>query len=492
MRARFLSQAPVLVAIAAFLLASSVDAAPPPPKVDGAAIVRGAGRVKLDSSHDWRETTTGAVLTAGVTVQASNKEPLEMILPDAVTIILEPGAIARWMPASKLPTETNSWTRGYHLVLRDGEIDVRMPEGPKGAHAFLVSTKAGTLTDWRGTLHVMVHDDVTAAAIYEGALVVGSNGQGFPVYDGAGILMRKGVNPDKSRGIPGAPTWNGGVGGAPSFVVLPAGASATVGFAWAAVPGAQTYRVEVASDPSMVPVFHRATTNDPRYVMPDGAPATRYYAHVLAVGAEGIVGPWSTPRPVRVVHYDLPDGAVVGRDGVIVLPDQARVRLSDTEGVEVAYENVRSLARGAVPLYWSKLAGPIQLSEDSPMRIVHLRDPALDSGSQLVLARRELRADVDLEPKGARSGDRLSVRVSVADPSGRIDVSSENVAIEVTSNLDPLTVAWQRSGATWTAIIPARGTLAPSVVRVVVKDGRGMEIGRGFLEMAGFGAQAAR
>ncbi|WP_198096871.1 hypothetical protein, partial [Clostridioides difficile] len=73
--------------------------------------------------------------------------------------------------------------------------------------AFLVSSKAGTLTGWRGSVHVMVHDDTTAAAIYEGALVVGSNGVGFPVYDATAVTIRKGAVPEKSHGIPKAPAW---------------------------------------------------------------------------------------------------------------------------------------------------------------------------------------------------------------------------------------------------------------------------------------------
>src|SRR6202044_3573460 len=175
-----------------------------------------------------------------------------------------PSSRVQWMPASKLPSEINKWTRGYCIVLEDGELEVRMPPAPKGAHAFLVSTKAGTLTDWRGQLHVRVHGDVTSAAIYEGALVVGSNGQGFPVYDGAGILMRRGVNPDKSRGIPRPPSWQGeggttavagaasagSEGGHGALALVAGDATAALDLAWARVPDAVSYRIEIATDPT--------------------------------------------------------------------------------------------------------------------------------------------------------------------------------------------------------------------------------------------------
>jgi hypothetical protein len=487
--------APALVVVASVLaLAPASEAAPPAPKIDGAAIVRGAGKVKPDGARDWHDTTTGDVLTSGVSVQAADDQPLELSSPDGVTITLEPGAQARWLTAGKLPSETNTWTRGYHLVLREGELEVSMPPGPKGSHAFLVSTKAGTLTDWRGQLHINVHDETTTAAIYEGALVVGSNGMGFPVYDGAGILMRKGHDPDKSRAIPPAPTWDSSANAVPSFAVVQGAAHAPLGIAWAAVQGAATYRVEVATEGTMTRVVHRATTTDAHYTLPDitvpnGSGGTaappRLFAHVRAVGSEGIVGQWSAARALHVVHYPLPDGAFVAKDGAIVLPDGASVTLSDADGIEVAFENVTSLARRtAVPLYWSKLSGPLRLSDDAPMRIVHLRDPVLGAETQLVLAKSALRADVQMSPKNARwPADAIDVRVVVADPSGRVDPASVELKLQALLGIVPVSVSWQRSGATWTTHIASNGRTGPSVVRVVAADAKGTEIGRGFLEI---------
>jgi hypothetical protein len=500
------------------LLASAVFAATGPahgapssstsPKVDGAAIVRGAGQTKPDGARDWRDASTGDVVTAGLTVKASSDQPLELLLPDAVTITLEPGATARWMSASKLPTETNGWTRGYHLVLQDGELEVRMPPGPKGVHAFLVQTRHGTLTDWRGQLHVMVQPDKTAAAIYEGALVVGSNGMGFAVYDGAGILMRKGVDPDKTRGIPASPAWNvgdtagaAGAAGAPpagatggGFAVVARGTQADLDFHWSPVAGATSYRIEVASEPTMVRVVSRATTTEPRFAMAGAGAGARGWVHVRAVGAEGIVGEWSAPRASRVLQYDLPQGAIVGRDGALVMPPGSTLSLADADGVEVAYENVMSLARHVdVPLYWSHLSGAIRLPDDAPMRIVHFRDPVLGGESRLVLAKRELRANVDLLPHNAHwPSNPIDAHVVVLDPSGRIDGAGEPVTVETMVGLTPIQVPWTHRGASWSARIPPQPTLGPSVVRVVVKDGRGTEIGRGFLEIDPDGALSSR
>ncbi|HEY8087627.1 MAG TPA: hypothetical protein VIF09_07280, partial [Polyangiaceae bacterium] len=68
---------------------------------------------------------------------------LTTALPDGVVVSFEPSTTARWAGSGKLANETAKWTQGFHLDLSEGEIDVAFPEAPTGAHAFLVSTRAG-------------------------------------------------------------------------------------------------------------------------------------------------------------------------------------------------------------------------------------------------------------------------------------------------------------------------------------------------------------
>jgi hypothetical protein len=424
-------------------------------------------------------------------VEAPADRAVEVVLPDGVTVTLEPGTRGRWLPRTKLPSETNRWALGYHLVLREGEIDVRMPPGERGAHAFLVGTREGTLTDWRGKLHVGAHGDKTAAAIYEGALVVGSNGMGFPVYDGAGVLMSKGVDPDKSRTIPAAPQWDADRSASPPFAVAPAGVKANVGFAWKAVAGAASYRVAVASDEAMTQLLEVANTTETTFAMVERAPATRTWARVRAVGPEGIAGEWSALRPLHVVHYTLPEGGVVARDGAVVLPAHGSVSLSDTDGIEVAYSRPDPRATGSVPLYWSKATAQLGVDDgDSSTRVVHLRDTNSGGETSLTLARRQLRVDIDMTPKRSRVGDPIDVHALVWDPSGHLDGAGEPVTFEAMVDIAPIAVAWERTGNAWTARVAAPSTLAPTVLRVVAKDARGTEIGRAFLELEGATASA--
>jgi FecR protein len=406
-------------------------------------------------------------------------------LPDGVTITFEAGTTARWEAAGKLASETAKWTRGFHLEVTDGELDVAIPPGPKGKNAFLVTTRAGTLTDWRGRMHVSVHGDTTAVSVYEGSLVVGSNKQSFPVVDNAAVVLHKGGEADKGLAIPGVATWDTSAG-PPSFAVVPQGAPAGVGVAWARVPGAASYRVLLASDAGMTQIVARASVGDPRFTAPEPGPGVRFWAQVRAVGADGLVGEWSAPRAMRVVRYTLPQGAFVARDGVIVLPPGSVLALSDIDGVQVAYENVRPgpAAAAAPVLYWSSATGPVRLpDDDTPVRIVHLKDASIGAEGRIAVGKRELRADVDVQPKVAHAVDPIDVRAVVWDPTGRVDGSSEAVSIQALADLDPIQIPWQHVGNVWTARIGPRRDRGPSVVRVVVTDSLGREIGRGFVEI---------
>jgi len=406
-------------------------------------------------------------------VNVPSDQVLTTALPDGVVVMFEPGSTARWGGAGKLASETAKWTRGFHLELTDGEIDITMPVAAKGEHAFLVTTKAGTLTDWRGRMHVAARGDATAVVVYEGAVVVGSNKQSFPIGDGATVVLHKGGDADKSRALPAVPSWDAAGTGPPSFAVVPEGAGAMLGVSWAPAAGAASYRVQIATDAGMSHIVQRAAVGDPRFSLPAPGAGVHYFAQVRAVGAEGLVGAWSTTRTLRAVHFRLPSGGFVARDGVVVLPDGGSLPLADAEGLEVAYENVRPGATAAAPiLYWAKLGGPLRLADDAPLRIAHLRDAALGVETRVALAHRQLHADVDLQPRQARARDPIDVRAIVSDPTGRVDLSTENVTLEALADLDPVAVAWQHTTADgrsiWTGRIAPRRDKGPSVVRVIV------------------------
>jgi hypothetical protein len=493
----------VHLAFAGVVLLVPSEASPAPPAttaasaIDGATVVRGVGRFRGERGADWSPASVGGIVPPNTTVEASGGVPLEMKFADGTELTMEPNAFGKLRSAARLPSENNGWARGHHLELRGGEVDVRMPSEPRGGRAFLVSTTAGTLTDWRGSVHVTVQDDTTAAAIYEGALVVGSNGQGFAVYDKTGVFLRKGVNPERSRIIPGAPKWSAAAKAiAPSFVVALGDESKPLGFSWDAVDGATTYRVEVASDPGMGNVIKRAVTADTRFVLTEPTDARvaapRYFARVRAISNDKIVGGWSPPRALRVVRVTYPRESFVANDGTLILPEGGAITLSDVAGVEMAVETYEGKRpRASRSLYWMPATSSVRLAEKGS-RVVHLRDAQLGSETEVTIGRRELRADVTMCPTRAEwPSHPVGVRVLLQDPSGRIDASCEAVTLETTVNLTPVNVEWHHVGAWWWAQVAPQSGSGPWVVRVVAKDKSGAEIGRGHLEVITAASAAA-
>jgi hypothetical protein len=142
------------------------------------------------------------------------------------------------------------------------------------------------------------------------------------------------------------------------------------------------------------------------------------------------------------VHYDLPPGGFVAADGAVVLPRRASVALADSEGLEVAFTRVGAPA--GVPLYWSQAPRTLSLPPDDDSakgRVVHVREATHGGEGTIVLAQRQLRADIELSPKSARAGDPIDVRALVWDPSGRVDGANEKVTVQAMLDLDPIGVA---------------------------------------------------
>jgi hypothetical protein len=178
----------------------------------------------------------------------------------------------------------------------------------------------------------------------------------------------------------------------------------------------------------------------------------------------------------------------VARDGAVVLRPGEFIALSDAEGIEVSYTTTMlGFPSAPVPLYWSKVGAALGLPDDADVvdRLVHIRAPGIGLETSLRLARRQLRADIQLSPKNAHTGDPLDVRALVWDPSGRIDGATADISWKVMQEIDPLAVTWQRTGNVWTTHLPQRARSGPTVVRVVASDDHGVEIGRGFLELEG-------
>ena len=165
-------------------------------------------------------------------------------------------------------------------------------------------------------------------------------------------------------------------------------------------------------------------------------------------GTDGLVGAWSAARALRVVHYRLPPGAFVARDGAVVLPYGASLPLTDGDGLELAYENVRPGA--AARRRRRPLLGEARRTAAARRR---------RAGAHRAPARRDARRRDPRDARAPRScartstcsrgrrepRDPIDVRAVVSDPSGHVDVSNETITLEAMKDLDPVPVAWQHT-----------------------------------------------
>jgi hypothetical protein len=232
--------------------------------------------------------------------------------------------------------------------------------------------------------------------------------------------------------------------------------------------------VEVATDPVMVDTVERESVTTTSYTVKKPSTGGRYYVRVRALSSDGIVGNWSRTRALRVVKYALPPGASVAPDGAIVLSEDEPVRLLDTSGLEVAFQTAPSgTVPPPVPLQWVPAPASISLSTVGT-RYAHLRDAALGVETTLVLAKRELAADVAMCPQRPTwPSDSIIIRVVARDPSHRVDAAAEALTFETTVNLSEVQLSWHHAGAEWWARLEAQPVAGDAVVRVTVRDLQG-------------------
>ena len=73
--------------------------------------------------------------------------------------------------------------------------------------------------------------------------------------------------------------------------------------------------------------------------------------------------------------------------------------------------------------------------------------------------------------------------ISILDPSGRFDPGSVQPKVEVLLGIEPVEVDWSRDGTRLTARLAPRVSTRPEVLRVIVRDQSGVQLGRSFLEI---------
>ncbi len=423
-------------------------------------------------------------LRAPMTVPAG--EHRAMALADGVEVVVDGGSTVTLLDAQWFPPERGAKAiRAYRLIVKEGNVSVRVPEDAAAPRAFFVGTTTGeSMLVWRGLVQVAAREGEAHAAVHGGATFVGSDSRWTVVHAGTGVVLRHGSPPDTQHPLLAGPAWSAGDGS--GFALARGDEKVRVRSAWSAVTGAAAYRLEVADDEAMAKHLQVVDTASPEAETPALGSGT-HFVRVRAMGKDGMPGVASTTRPIRVARWSLSTGAAVAADGTIIVPRGGAVSLEDARDLEVATafgQDLRAVHRLADTAAFSGAPESLGLA-GQPVRVFRVRHPKYGGEARFALVENQLRANITLGPKRARwPEDTLDVRARAVDPSGRLDTTT--VSFEVRIDGRPEAVEWSRApDGTWSTHIPPRVPPGPWLVSIVGKDSAGAEVGAAFLEVDG-------
>lgn len=433
-------------------------------------------------TSDWKPVEAGSRLTAGLTLRTGSS-PFSFVLLEGATVRLEPNSLLLLRDPTQVDLRPGVTELAHRIDLKSGGLAFELPEG-KQRLLFLVHTDE--------ILGVFGHGSGQARIVPEGMLTILARGTARVASQGRWVDLRAGQY--LTLGAPGAASKPKALAPAPRFVNQPCEASTShCGIAvvagagqsqlaarWSPVAEASTYRVRVAADQHMTNLLVDESVSKPRSeFVTKPMPAGRYWLTVQSIGADGVPGHTTAPRPLRVVRLLLDQGVIFDRkDSVIVLPEGTQARISDVRGLAQSTTSGSAGVPSSVRLFRGQNSRSLKLFvENFPT----------DTAS-IAVERRQLRAEVSLTPINARwPKDTVRLRVRLHDPSKRLSATDVYPRIQARLNQTRLTLAIRHSGDTWTAQIPSRNGKGPWVLRVDVTDLDGRPLGHGFVEITGTG-----
>ena len=437
----------------------------------------GGAQVRKNRFHPWYPAAPGRKLpadseltcAAGCAVRTS----------DGNTLTLDPGALVTVNQLYFIVLENGPFASlGRRFELRSGGVRAHVVLDKKRPRTLVIGTPHDGMVAVRpGEAHVVVSEDRVGVASWAGGARVKQGKYTLELEAGQattigtdGALVARAISP--------TPEWATPVGrlDEPQPLAVALGSrSGALGLSWRPIADASGYRFEIASDESFKKVTEAVIlkSNQHSYVvqsLPEGA----YYGRVIALDRDGVGSRPSTLAPLRVIAVHMPEGGAVDREAsTVVAPQGTSLRLSDHAHLEMAVDDHKFRPAAS------------ELKVDEAPHLVRLRVEG-DYGreTRLHVEPRALKAVIRIGPAWARwPDDAIEMSIVIQDPSGRFDPESVQPKVEVLLGIEPLDVEWKREGTRLTARLAPRTSARPEVLRVIVRDQGGVQLGRNFLEI---------
>jgi hypothetical protein len=410
------------------------------------------------------------VLGAAVPVPAGFKageSGAEWALPGGARVTAAAGAELRVLGVPQpLDVGARRQVKSYTVLLTSGMVHLSVPD--KGDTAVLVAAPHKTsVIVANGQASVSAGTRV-AVANAEGMTSVAFEGSRFHVL-APGHVETPGM---PKHALPGSPV----LATSPSVLLSYGDPAPLAELRWDAVPGARSYRVDVR-DASSHLVAHTETEATS---VPSGFAQLEpgaYAIRVAAVDATGFESARAATRAVSVLRMNLPAGVFLDPAGVVrYSPGRAAVAFDHPAGVEMGFGSSGAFAPAPSAL---------GLFRTQPF-VVRFRSAGESAAQELQFSPRTTRAAIAFGPRAPSwPGRALDIDVRVEGASGPDEWAEAEPTVTV--GIEPVPVKFQRDGAHLHGVLAARSGKGPWVVRVEVKDKRGVSLGRDFVEIAGNG-----
>ncbi|QSQ16004.1 FecR family protein [Myxococcus landrumensis] len=258
---------------------------PAQPRV--AQVRASSGQVSAGPSPaELRPRGTGDSLYTQELFHTAPDASAELELADASRVRVTPNSLVR-LGAIELGA---TGKRVVRLELMRGSIETMAAPGGDGS-VFEVRTR-GAVAGVRGTqFRVSAQEDgASRLETLEGKVALGSDKAEVEVVHGQGSRVLPGAAPEPPRPLLAAPLLNGPRGG--SFTTAPT-------LEWFSVPGAKTYRVELARTADFAAGVRTLDAQDVKLAVPAEATG-KWFWRVLAVDSDGFIG-----FPSKIFAFDL-------------------------------------------------------------------------------------------------------------------------------------------------------------------------------------------
>ena len=395
----------------------------------------------------------------------------EYALPAGATVRLAPGTAARVLHTPQmLKLDAGPKYLTYSVLLRRGRVEARVPVTAESRTAVLVSAPRKTRAiAMSGSLLVTTESGSVSVASIDAKAITKVGSDWLELKPGTARTRGSDRSKRGARQLPAAP---GGVTGQTVWMAL-TGPASVKNIRWNPVPNVAEYVVTLSRVGESAPP-QTVRTKQSKLATALRIPPGVYDLRVRAEDFSGFPGKTSAPLRINVVGVRIPPGARAVDNGVIQLSRGQAARLPHTDGLKLSYRGAKKNPSASTPVGLDR----------GERRVIALVRPTTLDLATVRLEPSPVQVHVEAEPRNPVWPEQpITITVTARDAHGRPAPPWFKPVAKVTLGIDPIRVRWRRSGDALRARVLPRVCDTQCVLRVEVRDQRGVTLDRDFVEI---------